>query len=104
MHEAAMTTPLTEALEMSRQMLADAEAGNWEAVSAKQPQRERLLHQALDGRDNLPAPERALVEQIVTLNDRLREAATANRDELGVELSRMRQGRTATRAYQANSR
>jgi replicative DNA helicase len=98
--------PLTTILELSRRMLQQAEAGEWEDVVRQEAQRRQLIEQAFPLSAELaaaPATAKTL-EQIIHCDNRVMELGSRAQGEAKGMLSKLQKGRRATNAYQKMSR
>jgi hypothetical protein len=95
---------LDDALAMSEQMAALADAGDWPAVIDLEPRRRQLLEQAFATRAPIDDVIAERVKAILALDKRLMALTISARDGLAAEVSRATKGRKATSAYQAASR
>lgn len=91
-----------ETLDLSRQMMAAAEAGNWEALQALSTRREQAIAALFadpqpDSRDN--REWLALVGEVRELNEELLTLAMRERERVGQALMSFRSARKAQAAY-----
>lgn len=94
---------LDDALEMSRQMAALGDAGDWDAVIAIEPERRSLIEQAFA--THVPPDEFVTerVRAILDLDKRLMAQSIVARDRVAEELGRSHKGRRAATAYHLTS-
>jgi len=91
---------LSQALELSQQMLQAAEADEWGSLVALEAERAPLLPQLFAGEQLTPELS-AVVEQIIAIDQRTMALGEKGRNLAGKELRSLTQGRQATSAYDA---
>lgn len=92
---------LRDIIELSREMLSKAQAGEWELVAGLETRRKTLVgdcfRQPASGQD---APEVAVaIREILSINQQVTRLGVQCRDRLGCELQAGRAGRSAAAAY-----
>jgi hypothetical protein len=99
---AAGQNPLTAILELSRRMLLQAEAGEWEQVMPLEEERRRLIEQAFPLSEELAkSPSTAgILKQIIDCDNRVMELGVQAQGEARGMLTKLQKGRRATQAYQ----
>jgi hypothetical protein len=99
---AAEQNPLTAVLELSRRMLQQAEAGDWEDVIRQEAERGRLIEQTFPLSQELAGlPSTAeILEQIIACDNQVMELGVQAQGEARGMLSKLQKGRRATQAYQ----
>lgn len=97
---------LDQILEVSRNMLALAEQGEWEQVDILQQERQIIVEQTFPLEDDAARnPNVATVlKQILMLDGQIQGLAEKRHREIGQELGRINQGRAVTKAYKTTSR
>jgi flagellar protein FliT len=89
-------------LDLTRAMLAAAEADEWDAVSALEEQRQEALERIYAGEVNGEAEALLLadmIEQVREMNKAIAVMARCERDAIAAELNRLRGARRQERAY-----
>ncbi len=94
--------PLSVILELSRRMLQQAQAGEWEDVVRDEEDRRRLIEQTFPLSAALAtAPSTAgILRRIIECDNRVMELGAKAQDETKGMLTRLQKGRRATAAYQ----
>lgn len=92
---------LNEALIVSQQMTAAAEAGEWQQVITLETERSGLLNQAFAAAS--PANEQTArqIHAILDCDKRLMSLGVTARDEAAVEISQMQRGQKVKQAYRS---
>ncbi len=95
-----------EEIQRLTQSLSDhAHAGNWDDVAVIEAKRRPLLLNLFDGTSQLdPDTSRALLKEVLSLDEQIMSLAQQQRDELAQSLRQLGQGRTAIKAYDSNAR
>lgn len=90
---------LAEALQVTQDMAALGDAGDWDAVVDIEPRRRILLEQAFA--DKVPADEQTVgrINEILSLDKELMRLGELARGQIAGELGQMQKGRKGTRAY-----
>ncbi len=97
---------LEQILELSREMLTLGKQGEWEQVEKLQQSRERLIRESFPLSDEKAADAESarIIEQVLAIDGQIKDAAEGQRHEIRQTLSKLNQGRAATKAYQDTSR
>ncbi len=92
---------LREILSLSRQMLRHASDDEWELLQQAEQRRSRLIGTCFPVKTPLADPRATaeLVRQIIETGDMVTELVINARDRAGKALGKLKQGRSATRAY-----
>lgn len=100
-----MDSNLEHLLQLSRCLLKQAEAGDWEAVQRLEQERRPLLFSYFESHPaaTLPPGAREWVQNLLDIDRRVAELALACRHRIGSQLKDLQRGRSATAAYAANS-
>lgn len=94
----AASNDLNGMLAITRRMLEQARAGEWQALAVLDAERAALL----DGYRVLPgAPDRRDLEELLVLNEQLVALACARRRDVSGALVTFNRGRRAQRLYNA---
>ena len=96
---------LVELVEYNRDMLKNAEAGNWDEVIEAEILRKKMFHAfyTTHGEENLPDVASA-TRELLQINKSLEELATAARKAVTSEAVSTRNGQRAVNAYIKNIR
>jgi len=96
----ARDNPLTQGLEMTRQMLELVKAGEWEAVAELGAKRLQLLHQLNLGADASNAQlYLGVLQEIQSLDREIESLSREHKDQAADQLRQIYQGRKADKAY-----
>lgn len=95
----AVSTALVRALDITGQMLAAAEDGQWARVVELEAERQRWLRPPLA----VEPAQRATLATLIEHNRRLLERATAAHAEIGRQLGRHKYNHRALNSYIASS-
>ncbi|MBL4711604.1 MAG: flagellar protein FliT [Gammaproteobacteria bacterium] len=91
---------LTELLSHNKQMLKDAEAGNWEKLTVSESIRQRLIEDyfsvKIDPHDETVV---AATQNLLKVNERIKELASKARDHVTKSLVGLEKGKVAVNAY-----
>ncbi|MFQ5643906.1 MAG: flagellar protein FliT [Thiogranum sp.] len=92
---------LRDVIELSKDMLSKAQAGEWELVAGLEARRKALVagcfEQPTSGQD---APEVAVaIREILSLNQQLTRLGEQCREQLGCDIHASKVGRNASEAY-----
>lgn len=95
-----------EEIQRLTQVLSDhAHAGNWDDVAVIEAKRRPLLLNLFDGTSHLDVEiSRALLKDVLSLDQQIMSLAQQQRDALTQSLRQLGQGRTAIKAYDSNAR
>jgi len=99
-------TQLQEVVSLSRDMLAQAQDDQWQAVIELEAQRRTLVEACFrdPAGDAEAASVAAAIREILSLNQQLEQLGRQSRDEMASHLSTRQTGRTANAAYQSCAR
>lgn len=89
-------------LDLTRAILAAAEAGEWDEVSALEAQRQEAFERIFAGEVNGEAEALLLadmIEQVREMDKAICETACRERDAIAAELNRLRSARRHEQAY-----
>ena len=95
------TNKLTELVDHHRQMLKDAESGNWEKVTENEVTRQILIKDCYSGASE-EYEVTALVsatQELLKVNEELKQYAEKARDTLKKDLAALGKGKAAISAY-----
>jgi len=95
-----------EEIQRLTQSLSDhAHASNWDDVAVIEAKRRPLLLNLFDGTSHLDVEtSRALLKEVLSLDQQIMSLAQQQRDALAQSLRQLGQGRTAIKAYDSNTR
>jgi len=95
-----------EEIQRLTQSLSDhAHAGNWDDVAVIEAKRRPLLLNLFDSTSHLDVEtSRALLQEVLSLDQQIMLLAQQQRDTLTQSLRQLGQGRTAIKAYDSNAR
>lgn len=91
---------------LSQEMLLFAEQGEWERVTEMQIERQQIMENTfpLDPQVTDADDATGQIRLILGLDQQITQLARVQQKEVGLVLSKLSHGRTATRAYQDTSR
>ncbi len=96
---------LHEAIEYSKKMLIDAEAGNWKKVFDIEAQRSALLEKLFSGtsKQNNVQDMDDKIRKIIAINKKLEAITLKTRNSTGDDIASLKKGRHAVNSYQQNA-
>lgn len=100
----SMSPALTQLLSQTQQLLALAQAGDWDAVAQLESERRPLLRSTFDpaSTQTQSDPYQRALRQILDMDQTVMALAAQRRDDLRDQLQSVGQGRSAVRAYALN--
>ena len=92
---------LTELVEHNKQMLKDAEAGDWEKVTENEFIRQQLINAFYSVPSAVHETETvtSAIQEIILINENLTQLACKARDNVKKDLAGLGKGKTAINAY-----
>lgn len=97
----AIARLLDEALDLSREMLALSEKGDWNRVIELEPQRRDKINRALARRTTLNESDAGTIRDILALDKTLIRRGIEAREAVAAEIGQMRLGRKVSQAYRS---
>ncbi|MCP4994181.1 MAG: flagellar protein FliT [Gammaproteobacteria bacterium] len=93
---------LSSILSLSKAMLAEAEKSEWEQVAEMQLERQQMIESCFPLDDSIKNPEavKAQIQAIIEQDELLMALAKPQHKEIGSVLSKISQGKQATKSYQ----
>lgn len=100
------TDKLTELAEHNKQMLKDAEAGNWEKVTENECIRQQLIKAfySVTPEEHEAATVASATQELLLVNEKLKQLACNARDKVKKDLAGLEKGKAAVNAYAKHMR
>lgn len=99
-----MDRELEQLLQLSRDLLEQARADEWDTVVEMEQQRSPRLHAYFESRSagRLPEADRERVREIIELDRQVAQLAQARQNRIASDLKELKRGQSAVAAYDAH--